>query len=149
SNGKYYTSVGDHLGTDGSCHVYEDDPMTRVLRRVVDVLRAIGHMLGLYGHGKIHSGIHEAADGTLYFTTYWGKQREIDAAFGKGYEGSLLLRFDPKTGKTENLGAIVPQQGLPASNFDATRQLLYFHAVYKKDIAVYDVKEKKVIFKGG
>lgn len=29
SNGKYYTSIGDHLGTDASCHVYEYDPATR------------------------------------------------------------------------------------------------------------------------
>src|SRR5947208_476861 len=111
-NGKYYTSVGDHLGLDANSYVYEYDPATKLLHRVVDVLRAIGHMLGLYGHGKIHSGIHQAADGKLYFSTYWGKPKEVDAAFTKGYPGSLLLRFDPKPGKTENLGAIAPEQGL-------------------------------------
>src|SRR5882762_8720840 len=37
SNGKYYTSVGDHLGKDANSYVYEYDPATRVLRRVVDV----------------------------------------------------------------------------------------------------------------
>jgi hypothetical protein len=149
SNGKYYTSVGDHLGIDANSYVYEYDPMTMVLRRVVDVLRAIGHMLGLYGHGKIHSGIHQAADGKLYFTTYWGKPKEVDAAFQKGYEGSLLLCYDPKTDKTENLGAIVPKQGLPASFFDPKGQLLYFHAVYDGDVVVYDVKARKVQFRGG
>jgi hypothetical protein len=149
SNGKYYTSVGDHLGIDANSHVYEYDPMTMVLRRVVDVLRAIGHMLGLYGHGKIHSGIHQAADGKLYFTTYWGKPKEIDAAFKKGFEGSLLLCYDPKTDKTENLGAVVPRQGLPASYFDPKQQLLYFHAVYDGDVVVYDVKARKVIYRGG
>ena len=149
SNGNYYTSVGDHLGVDGSCHVYEYNPATKVLRRVVDVLRAIRHALGLYGHGKIHSGIHEAADGSLYFSTYWGKHREIDAAFEKGYDGSIVLRFDPKTGTTENLGAIVPRQGLPASHFDRSRGLLYFHAVYKGDITVFNTATRKVDFRGG
>lgn len=148
-NGKYYTSVGDHLGTDANSYLYEYDPVAKTLKRVVDVLKAIGHMLGLYGHGKVHSGIHQAADGKLYFTTYWGKHREIDKAFEKGYQGSLLLRYDPATGKTENLGAIVPKQGLPASHFDPARQLLYFHAVYKGDITVYDVKAGKVKFHGG
>src|SRR4051794_9493198 len=90
SNGKYYTSVGDHLGKDANSYVYEYDPKTRVLRRVVDVLQAIMHVLGLYGHGKIHSGIHEGADGCLYFSTYWGKPKEVDAAFAKGFNGSLL-----------------------------------------------------------
>src|SRR5262249_51156921 len=149
SNGKYYTSVGDHLGKDANSYVYEYNPMTLVLRRVVDVLRAIAHVLGLFGHGKIHSGIHEGADGWLYFTTYWGKPREVETAFAKGYPGSLLLRHDPKTGRTENLGAPVPKQGLPASFFDAGHQLLYFHAVYKGDVAVYDVKARKLKFRGG
>ena len=149
TNGKYYTSVGDHLGKDANSYVYEYDPATRVMRRVVDVLRVIMHMLGLYGHGKIHSGIHQAADGCLYFTTYWGKQKEVEAAYAKGFPGSVLLHFDPKTGKTENLGAIVAKQGLPASYFDAQRQLLYFHAVYKGDIVVYDVKARQVKFRGG
>jgi hypothetical protein len=148
-SGKYYTSVGDHLGIDANSYVYEYDPMTRVLRRVVDVLRAIMHMLGLYGHGKIHAGIHEAADGTLYFATYWGKPKEVEKAFTKGFEGSLLLRYDPKTGKTVNLGAIAPKQGLPASYFDARRQLVYFHAVYEGDITVFDLAGGKVKFHGG
>lgn len=150
SNGKYYTSVGDHQGKDGNSFVYEYDPMTQMLQRVVDVLDAILHMLGFYGHGKIHSGIHEAADGSLWFSTYWGKHREVDKAFGKGgFEGSVLLRFDPKTRKTENLGAIVPRQGLPASAFDPERQHLFFHAVYEGDVCVYDVKARKVKFRGG
>lgn len=149
SNGKYYTSIGDHLGTDARSYVYEYDPMTKVLRRVVDVLQTIMHMLGLYGHGKIHSGIHEAADGWLYFSTYWGKHREIEAAFKKGYKGSLLMRYNPKTGKAENLGPIVPYQGLPTSTFDSKRNLLYFYAVYKDNVAVYDLKARKVKFLGG
>lgn len=149
SGGKYYTSVGDHLGTDANSYVYEYDPMAGVLRRVVDVLIAIAHQAGMFGHGKIHSGIHEGKDGKLYFTTYWGKQREVDAAYDKGYRGSVLLRYDPKTGKTDNLGAIVPKTGLPASNFDPQRQLLFFFSVYKGDVAVYDIAAEKVKFVGG
>jgi hypothetical protein len=148
-SGKYYTSIGDHLGANATSYVYEYNPLTKVMRRVVDVLEAIMHMLGLYGHGKIHAGIHEAADGTLYFATYWGKPKEIDAAFTKGFNGSILLRYNPQTGRTENLGAIAPKQGLPASNFDSRRQLLYFHAVYEGDITVYDIAKGKVRFHGG
>src|SRR5206468_2762043 len=108
----------------------------------------IAHMLGFFGHGKIHAGIHQDADGKLYIATYWGKPKEVETAFTKGYRGSVLLRYDPQTEKTENLGAIVPKQGLPASFFDRGHQLLYFHAVYKGDITVYDVKAQKVKFLG-
>jgi hypothetical protein len=148
-NGKYYTSLGDHRGTDANSYVYEYDRATKKLRRVVDVARAIGQKPGVYGHGKIHSGIHEADDGWLYFSTYWGKHREVEAAFGPEYQGSLLLRYHPETEKVENLGAIVPRRGLPASYFDARRGLLYFHAVYDGGVSVYDVREQKVKFVSG
>ena len=148
-NGKYYTSLGDHRGTDANSFLYEYDPATHKLCRVVDVARAIGQKPGAYGHGKIHSGIHEADDGWLYFSTYWGKHREVEAAFGPDYQGSLLLRYHPKTEKRENLGAIVPRRGLPASYFDAKRNLLYFHAVYDGGVSVYDVREQKLKFQSG
>lgn len=149
SDGNYYTSVGDHRGNDARSYVYKYDHQSRQLRRVVDVAAVVGQKPGEYGHGKIHSGIHEAADGWLYFATYWGKHREIDAAFARGYPGSLLLRYHPRAGQGENLGAIVPRQGLPASHFDARRGLLYFHAVYKGDVAVYDIAARKRLFLDG
>jgi hypothetical protein len=148
SNGKYYTAIGDHGGYDATSHVYEYDPVTKKLRLIVDVAKAIGQKPGDYGHGKIHAAIHEY-EGALYFATYWGKPREIDAAYGKGYQGSIVLRFDLKTEQVENLGAIVPKQGLPASHFDPSRALLYFHAVREGNVAVYDLKERKVKFLGG
>lgn len=148
-NGKYYTSLGDHRGTDANSFIYDYDPATKELRRVVDVARAIGQKPGAYGHGKIHSAIHEAADGWLYFSTYWGKHREVEAAFGADYQGSLLLRYNPASETLENLGAIVPRRGLPASYFDPKRGLLYFHAVYDGGVSVYDVRAHKVKFVSG
>lgn len=148
-SGKYFTSIGDHLGIDSTSHIYEYDPATKKLTLVVDVFRDLNIKPGTYGHGKVHSGIHEAADGWLYFSTYWGKHREIDAHFGKDFEGSLLLRFHPDSKKLENLGAIVPRQGLPASHFDEKRGLLYFYAVYKNDVCVYDIGAKQLAFLGG
>src|SRR5262249_34209679 len=146
SNGKYYTSVGDHLGTDATSRVYEYDPVLKTLRLRVDLAVALRQMLGRFGHGEVHSGMHEGPGRWLDFATYWGKPKQLDAAFEKGYPGSVLMRYHPKSGKVENLGAIVPKQGLPASHYDGKRGLLYFHAVYKGDIAVYDVKAAKVKF---
>lgn len=149
SNGKYYTSIGDHLGVDSTSHVYEYDPATKELRLVVDVFRDLKIKPGVYGHGKIHSGIHEASDGWLYFATYWGKHREIEEHFGKDFEGSVLLRYHPAKATLETLGPIVPRQGLPASHFDRQRGLLYFYAVYKGDICVYDTAKQQRIFLAG
>src|SRR3990172_10380967 len=37
SNGKYYMAVGDHRGYDGNSLVYEYDPASGSLKRIVDV----------------------------------------------------------------------------------------------------------------
>ncbi len=150
SNGKYYTSIGDHRGADATSRVYEFDPATKKLRLLVDVAKAIGLKAGTYGHGKIHAAIHEF-DGALWFATYWGKPREI--TFNDAYQGSILLRFDLKTEAVENLGAIAPKRGLPASIFDAKRGLIHFHGVEPSEagdeLVVYDLKARKVKFQGG
>ena len=149
SNGRYYTAIGDHLGVDATSYLYEFNPQTGALRLMADLFKSLGLKPGQYGHGKVHSGIHDADDGWLYFSTYWGKHREVEAAFGPDYNGSLLLRFHPDQRELQNLGAIVPKQGLPASHFDRARGLLYFYAVYDNNLAVYDIGARKRIFLGG
>ncbi|MGH9857475.1 MAG: hypothetical protein ACRD4B_06485, partial [Acidobacteriota bacterium] len=79
--------------------------------------------------------------GSLYFATYWGKHKEVEAAYKKGYKGSLLFRYDLRSRKLENLGAIAPKKGLPGSALDGKRELLYFYGVEgeKGDVVVYDL----------
>ena len=150
SNGKYYTAIGDHGGYGGNSYLYEYDPVAKTLKKVVDVAEAIGQKKGEYGHGKIHAQIYEHKN-ALYFTTYWGKQRQVQDAYTKGYKGSLLLRYDLRSRVLENLGAIAPRKGLPASTFDPDRELLYFYGVEneKGDVVVYDLKKRSVKFQGG
>lgn len=148
SNGKYYLAIGDHRGYGGNSYVYEYDPSAHSLKKIVDVAQAIGQKKGDYGHGKIHTQIHEYK-GSLYFATYWGKPKDVPEAVKKGYKGSLFLRFDLRTQKVENLGAISPGDGLPGSCFDPNRGLIYFYAVEKGDILVYDLNKRAVKFKGG
>jgi sugar lactone lactonase YvrE len=147
SDGRYYTSVGDHRGRDATARVYRLDKEPVLL---VDVAKATSQKPGAYGHGKIHAGLHEY-DGGLWFATYWGKPREI--AFDDDYHGSILLRRDLKSGAVENLGAVAPKRGLPASLIDGERALLYFHSVAPSEEAselfVYDLKARKPRFSGG
>ena len=149
SNGKYYLAIGNHLDLKagrGESRVYEFDPPTKMLRLVVDVRQIIPDP-NLAG-GKIHGRIEEAADGSLYFATYWGKVPK-DPDWEAGFRGSVLLRFDPTTGKAESLGVPVPKQGLPASIIDRGRGFLYFYAVYSGDIIAYDIAARSVRYRGG
>ena len=148
SNGKYYFAIGDHRGYDGNSYVYEYDPQRGSIEKIIDIADAIGQKKGDYGHGKIHAPIYEY-QGALYFTTYWGKEKFVEEASQHGYKGSLLFRFDLKTRKLENLGAIAPGFGLPHSVLDSSRGLLYFFAVKKGDVVAYDLKNRIVKWKGG
>jgi len=148
SNGKYYMAIGDHRGYGGNSYMYEYDPSVGSLKKIVDVAQVISQKKSDYGHGKIHAQIHEYK-GSLYFATYWGKSKEVAEAVKKGYKGSLLLRFDLKTQKAEILGPISPGDGLPGSCLDPNRGLLYFYAVDKGDVVVYDLNKRAVKFKGG
>ena len=108
SNGKYYLAIGNHLDLKagrGESRVYEFDPATKALRLAVNVRETIPDPK-LAG-GKIHSRIEEAADGCLYFATYWGKVPK-DPDWEAGFRGSVLLRFDPTTGKVESSSIFTP-----------------------------------------
>ncbi len=148
ADGRYYMAVGDHRGYDGNSYVYEYDPAARTLKKIVDIAESIGQRKGDYGHGKIHSQIHEYR-GSLYFATYWGKSKEVADAVKKGYRGSLLFRYDLKSRNVENLGPIAPGEGLPTSCLDSGRGLLYFYSVEKGDVLVYELNKRTVKFKGG
>lgn len=150
SNGKYYTAIGDHEGYNGNSFLYEYDPAADTLKKVVDVAEVIRQKPGEYGHGKIHAQVHEYK-GALYFTTYWGKQRQVQDAYTKGYKGSILFRYDLRSRALGNLGAIAPKKGLPASTLDPNRGLLYFYGVEndKGDVVVYDLNKRSVKFQGG
>jgi hypothetical protein len=147
SNGKYYAPIGDHLdlhaGT-GQSRIYEFDPVSRALRIAVSTRDVIPDTK-LAG-GKIHARLMQAADGWLYYTTFWGKSPK--EAWDAGFQGSALLRFDPKSGKAEFLGVPVPQQGLPTSLIDPQRNLIYFYAVYSGDLVVYDIAKRAVKYRG-
>ena len=150
SNGKYYAAIGNHEGYDGDSFVYEYDPTTGTLKKIIDVAEAIGQKAGQYGHGKIHTPIVEY-QGSLYFATYWGQGRQVEEAKKNGYTGSLLFRYDLKNQKLENLGSIAPGQGLPGSALDSSHDLLYFYSVQPDEsgkLLVYDLKKRSVRLKG-
>jgi hypothetical protein len=148
SNGRYYTSIGNHLGVDGDARVYEYDPDKRTLRQLLSVQQVLGHQGGRFGHGKIHTRIEEMPDGWLYFGTYWGTEPK-EEHFAAGFPGGFLMRCDPRSGRVENLGALVPKNSFPASNSDPARSRVFFYAVNSGDLVVYNTASRRIEFRGG
>jgi sugar lactone lactonase YvrE len=146
-SGRFYFALGNHLGAEGQSFLYEYDPGNRAVRKVLDIRALLPEPKEKYAAGKVHGRIGQGKDGWLYFPTYWGKV-PTDADFQAGFQGSVLLRYDPRSGRGERLGAIVPGQGLPTSLLDPQRMILYGIAVYSGDFVAYDLEARRIRYRG-
>lgn len=171
SNGRFYVPVGDHLGVDSNSYIYEYDPNSKRLRKVADLQSAVQDFKpGGFGFGKIHGRLNEAADGKIYFPSYWGKWRTENAHF----QGDRIFSYDPMTETVTDLGMPAFGWGYPSSHLDVQRGLLYaeahlrkanskgdpndnylapgyssFKDPYQIKFLAYDVQKRKVVFHGG
>jgi len=151
-DGKFYASIGDHAAPHGTAYVYRIDPESRTVQLVVDYNKAAGlpSEETKYTPGKIHGALVQAKDGWIYFFGYRGSVRRT----GKetGYKGDWLLRYDPKSGKTENLGIAVPYSSVPVLVYCEANNSLYGLSVPGKtmpDPATqffrYDLEKRRLI----
>lgn len=154
-DGRVLTSLGDHRAIDGNSYLYLYDPRTRVLRLAADLQSAVdGFQAGDFGFGKIHDRLNLAADGSVYFSSFWGLRKGLSDKFA----GERLFRFEPRTEELTDLGRPVDDWGFPSSNFSRQHNLYYAEAAYRPDydnqthgmrFLAYDVRARKVRFFGG
>jgi sugar lactone lactonase YvrE len=126
ADGRFFSGIGDHHGADGNSFIYEYDPSTMTLTRVVDVLATVEHQPGAWGYGKIHAQMVAGACDQIYVATYWGTRRGL--TFTNGYDGDLLLRLDPSSRTTENVGVIMPEHGVASMAASPDGSLIYAEA---------------------
>lgn len=155
SSGKFYASVGDHDAPFGSSFVYEIDADKGTVDLVVDYRKVVGVTdRDTYVSGKIHGAIVEDRDGAVYFFGYRGSVRRTRTE--DGYKGDWLLRYDPATGETRNLGIAVPHCSVPVLKYHAETHSLYGLAAPGKTAPLqedrffhYDLTSGKLAFQGG
>jgi len=126
ADGKFYSGLGDHHGADGNSFIYEYDPDSLTLTPIVDVLATVPHEPGAWGFGKIHAQMVMGGCGEIYVATYWGSRRGL--TFTNGYEGDILLRLDPATRSTTNVGVILPEHGVASMAAAPDGSLVYAEA---------------------
>lgn len=126
SDGRFFSAIGDHQGADGNSFIYEYDPTTMTLTRVVDVLATVEHQPGAWGYGKIHAQMVAGPCDQVYVATYWGTRRGL--TFTNGYEGDLLLRLDTSSRTTEEVGVILPEHGVASMAASPDGSLIYAEA---------------------
>ena len=111
-DGRHFSAVGDHVGAGGNSFFYVYDPGLRTLSRFMDVLSLADHDPAAGGYGKVHAQMRVDQCGTLWATTYWGSRRQVE--YGDGYEGDLLLEFDPNREVVVNHGPVAGRRGIPS-----------------------------------
>lgn len=163
AHGKYYSAIGDHLaigvkgdGTHGTgtARVFEYDPDTKTLRQLVDVARTLNLPEGHYTPGKIHTRLDWGRDGRLYFATHRGSAKAASDAHH--YLGDWILRYDPRSGKTEIVAqGPVPRHSIPNGVLDPDRLIFYGGTAAGPDAAqqgdgffAYDARNAKLLYSG-
>ncbi len=146
-NGKYYFGIGDHRGPGGNCFAFEYDPARHDSRLIIDFGKLLGwDKLGV-GDGKLHGEMGAMPDGSLWTLTYWDPMPGLkDTDFAK-WPGSHLVRYDTRTGGTEDLGIPLAKAGWPYYTLDPKRGILFAVGSKGENLA-YDVKKRKIIFAG-
>jgi hypothetical protein len=150
SNGRVYTVLGDHRGTNADCFLYEFDPSAGTLRLVGGLQEAVeGFKRGDYGFSKVHGRIWEGSDGKLYFSTWWGPDSDSPR-----YVGERIFSYDPCTDKLTDLGVTIPGYGTPATGLDPRRLTFYGEFIRPPneddaEFVAYDLRARRVLFRGG
>lgn len=153
-NGKYYTSIGDHLAPAGNSFVYEYDPATKKLRQLLDVRERLRLPEGHYTPGKIHGRLDMGEDGWLYFSTHRGSTRVTTDEYH--YTGDWILRVNPETLASEIVArGPVPKHCIPNSVLDPKRLIFYGGTApgegdddARIQFFAYDVKRRKLLYSG-
>jgi hypothetical protein len=144
----YYTLCSHDLNTHG--RVYRYEPSTDR----VTLLGDLGQLTGEAGRktipqGKSHVPFFEC-DGKLYFCTQYGffqssGGKEQVAAVPEGYKpypGGHFLSYDLATGRFEDLGIGVPEQGIISMQLDPVRKRMYGLTWPSGCFLVYDISER-------
>src|SRR5690606_33798809 len=129
----------------------EIDPKAKTVTLVVDYNKVVNRPDDEYTPGKIHGGLAEGGDGWIYFFGYRGSEGKTTKEVN--YQGDWLLRYNPETRKTENLGIAVPYSSVPVLMSHQPSKTLYGLSVPGRSAPEpvnqffrYDVESGKVLF---
>jgi sugar lactone lactonase YvrE len=147
SDGKVYVGPTYH---GGSGHLVVYDSKTDRIQDVGDLNTLTGEAnLGRGPQSKIHSKFGEGKDGRIYFGTHggfwWNYARY---ATKEGYPGAHWMAYDPKTGRVEDFGLGVPNQGINTGAYDPLFNRIYGLTNPRGEFVYYDVATRKAVNKG-
>src|SRR5574340_724875 len=117
SDGKVYAGLANH---GGSGHLVYYDGKTDRMHDAGSLNDLTGEaQVGRGPQSKIHAKFGEGKDGRISFGTHGGLWWNYSRYAAKeGYPGAHWMAYDPKTGRTEDFGLGVPNQGVNTGAYD-------------------------------
>jgi hypothetical protein len=132
---KVFVGVTNHRDKIG---LYEYDVPTRKLR-LLGFVAEMANLRAEQWQGKIHSYLVEGPDGSMYFSTDGGEDRqEYLMEHPHGYGGGSFFRWEPAAGRLTNLGKALPYDSLKNVAVDEVTGLLYGISYPQAHLLVYD-----------
>lgn len=147
STGKFYVAFSNNADIDGNSCVYEYDMSTHQHRRVLDLARLLDQKPGEFGHGKLHGRLDEMPDGWIYMATFCSITSEKLSAEQKAKVGSRLVRYNTRTGETQDLGMPVLGDTFPMNGTD-TRHGIFHGVGLLGGYLAYDLRAQRCLYKG-
>ncbi|MGD0580116.1 MAG: hypothetical protein ABSC08_14440 [Bryobacteraceae bacterium] len=147
SDGKVYAGLAYH-GDDGHLAYYDSK---------TDRMYDAGNLTELCGEShlkrgpqsKIHAKFGEGKDGRIYFGTHAGFWWDYARfATKEGYPGAHWMAFDPKTGRVEDFGLGVPNEGVNTGAYDPLFNRIYGLTHPRGHFVYYDVATRRAVDKG-
>ena len=157
-DGRVYGGIGNHGRNiqppgngGGQAFIYCWDPTAKTLTKIADLNKIAGNGEGDPSWSKVHAGVQEDADGSVYFTgTLNAGGNSFQMKWTERIPGGQLFRYDPQSGKTSII-ATFPGEVTPQTLMDRERHLWYGNLEGKtsaKDIALtaVEVPSGKIIY---
>lgn len=105
-------------------------------------------------HTKVHESISFLPDGTFLATTHstdrpphqpeWMPFAHTTHVW-EGFPGSYILKYDPKTGKTENLGMPAPRESIYGATYNKKDNCYYMIGFMRGHVYRYSLDDKTVM----
>ena len=152
-SGEHYFSVCAEGTVSDYARLYQYLPFRNEVRRVFRLEDVMITHDEAVRPSKLHSSIDFLPDGRVIMATHTtaaapNHPRWMPFAYypdlREGYPGSNILIYDPKTGKTDDLGVPVPHESIYGGTYEETSDSYYFTGYLRGHIYRFDLKTKKV-----
>jgi sugar lactone lactonase YvrE len=157
ADGRVYVGIGDHAndaGGQANCFIYEWNPATRELRKIMDVNEVAGRKGDEPAFSKVHAKVDEGPDGKIYFsaTLNDGNKAKLQQfKWSDSLPGGQIYQYDPATGQAIVFDNLQPRRVTATSLLDRQRNIWWCNLEAGPDGALnalyaYDLQSRKAIY---